>query len=119
MGRGQQTLQDHFSPIFGNGRGAERTYTAQAFLGSLSFKKAPSPSPIPPSSFSPTRWPYTYAYDYVRSHTPGAMSRSDVARTLLSYVDGDEIDKEHVCIELAAAHCAEGGIAVPSDLLSD
>lgn len=64
--------------------------------------------PAPP--FIPTRYPYTYAYDYIRSHNeefgvPLATSRADCAGL---FKDGPA--KEEVVRLLADAYLREHGI---------
>lgn len=74
--------------------------------------------PKPENQFSPTRWPYTYAYDYMKSHDIlGAAahgSRSECAG-LLRYAP----DKERIVRILALAYCREWDIRIPLDFDTD
>lgn len=63
--------------------------------------------------FSPTRYPYTYAYDYLRAHAeyfglPSNMSREQCSGLLYS-----NPDKEAICRLLADAYLREWGIKKP------
>jgi hypothetical protein len=59
-------------------------------------------------AFNPSRYPYTYAYDYLRVHAkefglPPGMSRSGCSRLFRSESDVVDPDKEAICISLANA----------------
>jgi hypothetical protein len=67
------------------------------------------------SGFIPARYPYTYAYDYVRSHPQafglaGLLSRADTSQWLDSRV-GSENEKVAVCQLLAEALLREEHIS--------
>lgn len=64
-------------------------------------------------AFSQPRWPYTYAYDYMREHDIqgcGDKSRGDCAAMLR-----DNPYKEKIVRIFARAHCKQYDIVVPSD----
>jgi len=73
--------------------------------------------------FSPSRWPWTYAYDFVRAHHAYDMSRSEVAGLLSDYVSGLVPEyqfstlKSLIASQLARAYCLENDIDVPWDVL--
>lgn len=67
--------------------------------------------PIARVRFSPTRFPHTYAYDYLRSHAeefglPLEMDRGDCA----AIFHGNN-DKDMICTMLADAYLREWGIS--------
>lgn len=69
-------------------------------------------TPPPGMAFSPTRYPYTYAYDYMRSHAeqfglPNNLSRAECA----GIVRGEH--KEAVVRLLADAYLREHHIEAP------
>lgn len=71
-------------------------------------------TPPPGVTFSPSRWPYLYAYDYMRSHSaefglPAFLSRADCAGLVRSE------HKEAVVRLLADAYLKEHHIAAPDD----
>lgn len=67
-----------------------------------------------PPQFIPGRFPYTYAYDYMREHNVlGAdhlMSRAECASL---FREND--DKDAICEIFALAHCRQYGITIPVD----
>ena len=66
--------------------------------------------------FSHSRWPYTYAYDFMRghrSHFGGVNSRQDALEMLESICAATGEDKSSAQNLLAYAYCREQGIAVP------
>jgi len=85
----------------------------------------------PVITYSPSRWPYTYAWDYVRSHwgvfrpllgRPPShiseplgvlLSRSDVAQLIARLCQGDEQQVSAVAARLAAAYMRENRIVPP------
>lgn len=77
-------------------------------------------------AFIATRWPFTYAYDYVRSHTAefgitGKMlARSEVPPVLRLRlgVSSPHPLYQRVCERLAQAYCREHRIQVPADVLA-
>lgn len=87
------------------------------------IEKAKNERPLENKKVIRTRYPYTYAYDFVRSH-PGAFgldgakshSRADVARIVTEKVGGDgirtysEAKALEVCIQLADAYIEEQGL---------
>lgn len=84
---------------------------AKAFLDSLGFSDKPAFSP----SFIPSRYPFTYAYDFVRSHTPQMYGRGEVAGLLRQFMHGDDEARTRVCFELADAYIREHGIVVTDE----
>jgi hypothetical protein len=61
--------------------------------------------------FSESRWPYTYAYDYMRTHNiagAGGQSRSYCGLLLEKY-----FDKEDIARTFAFAFCREHRIEIP------
>lgn len=87
--------------------------------------------PEPRMEFNPRRWPYTYAYDFVRGHSECFtealgideshpnwpwLSRADVAGLISARAGeghGANELKRMVCERLAAAYCRENRITVP------
>lgn len=71
--------------------------------------------------FSPSRWPYTYAYDFMRQHGEefgvGAslISRSEAAGRLKAMCETTGEDYKAAVRELARAYCREHGIPVPDN----
>ncbi len=84
--------------------------TTQAFLDSVGFK-APTALRVP---FIPSRFPRTYAYDYVRSHVLELLSRGEVGhRMRLACPDNEQ--REDMLQELAYAYMNEHGISLPKE----
>ena len=87
-----------------------RSQTTQAFLDSVGF----GGQPLARETFIMTRYPYTYAYDFVLAEAGSKpMSRSDVAHELRVFVKNDEAAAHQICVELANAYCANHGMTVP------
>lgn len=73
--------------------------------------------------FSASRWPHTYAYDYVREHwrilrllfggPENWPSRSDASQSVAAFCGGDEDLRRQVVEELASAYLREHGIVRP------
>lgn len=61
--------------------------------------------------FSPSRWPYTYAYDYMRQH--GIARSAGRSRAQCAGLLRDNPDKEHIVAIFALAYCRENDITVP------
>lgn len=69
--------------------------------------------------FVPTRYPYTYAYDYLKTHAdefglPRWMCRADYAAILR----GND-DKDAICTMLADAYLREWGISKPEETVNE
>jgi hypothetical protein len=76
-------------------------------------------TPVLPKNveFSPSRWPYTYAYDHVRgrhARGPGDMSRGEAALYVRELCDAAVLPRELVVEILATAYCHEHRIEIPS-----
>lgn len=88
--------------------------------------------------FSPTRWPYTYACDFLRNHpdivpaevwkanpalwsaqNAELMSRAATSRVRQSWADMTGVDDYTAAELLAAAYCREYGISVPAAFLDE
>lgn len=83
--------------------------------------------------FTEGRWPFTYAFDFVRCHPEAfgfdptvSIGRADVSISLTRAVGGVPVggesfltaeqreEKRRICVLLAYAYCQENGIAVPT-----
>lgn len=71
-------------------------------------------------AFIPTRFPYTYAYDYLRGDCnvkrpdgSGPASRADCAAMLADYCDEQALNVETVCMALAYRYMQMHGVVKP------
>lgn len=88
--------------------------------------------------FNPTRWPYTYACDFLRSHPEivpqevwqakpapwrendtDLISRADASRVRQVWAAMTGTEDEDAAELLAAAYCREYGISVPAAFLDE
>src|SRR5690606_20865760 len=74
--------------------------------------------PAPRMTFTPGRYPYTYAYDYMRSHADEFDLRPPKGEQWLSRGDcaaafRDNPDKDAICVLLADAYLREHNIVMP------
>lgn len=60
--------------------------------------------------FSASRWPYTYAYDHVRSRVSDVDSRAEAAGYVKRLAEQASLPREFVCELLATAYCQEWNI---------
>ena len=87
-------------------------------LMSISARIAASETTSGRERFSPTRWPYTYAYDFMRTHgrhfggldVGSRQAASDMLECICATTGEDESEAQ---IALAYAYCREQGIVVP------
>ena len=65
------------------------------------------------SKFSTVRFPYTYAYDYLRVklNRPD-ISRGEMAQIVKIILQDTDVDKEDVCVRLATLYCSEHRIFI-------
>lgn len=71
----------------------------------------------PRERFSPSRYPYTYAYDYLRGdcNAPGyegIASRGEMAEKVGAYCEYNGLDKDETCAMLADRYIADHGIEI-------
>jgi len=64
--------------------------------------------------FSETRWPYTYAYDYMKVHDIFG-ARAYCSRAWCSGILRENPDKERIVRIFALAYCRENDIRIPKD----
>ena len=90
------------------------TLRARATLRALATPAAPARQ-----AFIAGRFPYTYAYDHVRTRLSGPMMSRDQASAWVSaQADAAGLPKEFVCQMLATAYCIEHNVEMPASLLT-
>jgi len=85
---------------------------------------------IPPSTsekFTPTRFPFTYAYDFVRAHHKDLEieyladesdgSRGDTAKVIKRFCEENSLSRRTVVTTLAYAYCLYYDLYIDSEVL--
>ena len=100
---------------------ADTDFTPIDFADALATITRIEHGPNPVNTFTPGRYPFTYAYDYVRSHAgafgitaPGLLSRAEVSKYIVRDTD-DPAHRVRTCIVLAHAYMREHHIKAPYD----
>lgn len=71
------------------------------------------PTPATPASvFTPSRYPYTYGYDYLRQQASCLLSRGETAGVVRRFAQANRLDTLEVCIALADRMLAQEGVEV-------
>ena len=76
----------------------------------------PLPESKPQGTFIPSRYPSTYARDYVRQHSNADMNRYDAGQAIRAWAKQEEIDPTSLFFALADRYVAKHNIARPDNV---